>query len=88
MASHKRKEVARRVARIHGHMHGIMEMVNDNDRSYSEIVQQISAVKAALDSTIKVIIDDLVEDCTARTAKKDSELNQNLVEIKQVIRRL
>ncbi len=87
MSSHKRKDVAKRIARIHGHVHGIMEMVNDG-RSYSEIVQQISAVKAALDSAIQVIVDDLVEDCVARTGKKDVEMNQTLLEIKQVVNRL
>jgi DNA-binding FrmR family transcriptional regulator len=87
MSSHKRKDVAKRIARIHGHVHGIMEMVND-DRSYSEIVQQISAVKAALDSTIQVIVEDLVEDCVARTGKKDPKMNQILLEIQQVVSRL
>jgi DNA-binding FrmR family transcriptional regulator len=61
-------------------------MVNGG-RSYSEIVQQISAVKAALDSTTQVIVDDLLEDCVARTGKKDPEMNQTLLEIKQVVRR-
>jgi DNA-binding FrmR family transcriptional regulator len=87
MASHKRKNVAKRIARIHGHVHGIMEMVN-GERSYSEIVQQISAVKAALDSTIQVIVEDLVEDCAAKAGKKGIEINQDLLEIKQVMRRL
>ena len=87
MSGHKRKDVAKRIARIHGHVHGIMEMVN-SDRSYTEIVQQISAVKAALDSTIQVIVEDLVEDCVARTGKKDPGMNQTLLEIKQVISRL
>ena len=87
MSDHKRKDVAKRVARIHGHVHGIMEMVDDG-RSYSEIVQQISAVKAALDSTIVVIVEDLVEDCVARTDKKDPEAKQTLLEIKRVVDRL
>jgi DNA-binding FrmR family transcriptional regulator len=87
MSSHKRKDVAKRIARIHGHLHGIMEMVND-DRSYSEIVQQISAVKAALDSAIQVMVDDLVEDCFSKTRKNDVGMNQALLEIKQVVDRL
>ena len=87
MSDHKRKDVAKRVARIHGHVHGIMEMVDDG-RSYSEMVQQISAVKAALDSTIVVIVEDLVEDCVARTDKKDPEAKQTLLEIKRVVDRL
>jgi len=88
MPSHRRNEVAKRIARIHGHVHGIMEMVNDENRSYSEIVQQISAVKAALDSTIKVIVDDLVEDCVSRKGKRDADMDRNLLEIKNVVGRL
>jgi CsoR family transcriptional regulator, copper-sensing transcriptional repressor len=87
MSGHKRRDVANRMAKIHGHVHGIMEMVNDG-RSYSEIVQQISAVKAALDRTLQVIVDDLVEDCVVRAGKKDVEMNQTLLEIKQVVNRL
>lgn len=87
MSSHKRKDVARRIARIHGHVHGIMEMIDDG-RSYLEIVQQISAVKAALDSAIQVIVEDLLEDCIERGGKKDVEMNRSLVEIKEVVNRL
>ena len=64
-----------------------MEMLDDG-RSYTEVAQQISAVKAALDSALVVIIDDLVEDCATRAGKKDAELNQNLLEIRQVVSRI
>jgi DNA-binding FrmR family transcriptional regulator len=87
MSNHKRKDVAKRISRIHGHVHGIMEMVNDG-RSYIEIVQQISAVKAALDSAIQVIVEDLVEDCVERIGKKDPSTNQTLLEIKQLVKRI
>jgi DNA-binding FrmR family transcriptional regulator len=84
MASHKRKEVAKRIARIHGHVHGIMEML-ENGRSYSEVVQQISAVKAGLDSAMQVIVEDLVEDCIAKSGKANGE---TVLELKEVIARL
>ncbi len=51
MGEHKRKDVSRRIARIHGHVHGISEML-DEGRPYSEIVHQISAVRSSLDSVI------------------------------------
>jgi DNA-binding FrmR family transcriptional regulator len=87
MASHKRGDVAKRIARIHGHVHGIMEMLEEG-RSYSEVVHQISAVKAALDSTLQVIIDDLVEDCVAKTGEKNSKMRETLLEIRQVVSKL
>ncbi len=86
MTSHKRKDVAKRIARIHGHVHGIMEML-EQGRSYSEIVQQISAVKAGLDSAVQVIVDDLVEDCIAKSVK-NKLATESALELKEVISRV
>ena len=83
MANHKRKDVAKRVARIHGHVHAVKEML-ESDRSYSEIVHQIVAVRSALDSVIQVIVDDLVEDCVGRVSAKDP-LTKDLEELQRVI---
>lgn len=85
MSSHKRKEVSRRVSLIHGHVHGIMEMI-DNERPYSEIVQQISAVKSGLDSVVQVIVDDLVEDCVSKKSSRQ-DITQSVLELKQVVSR-
>ncbi len=85
MASHKREDVAKRIARIHGHVHGIMEML-EQGRSYSEIVQQISAVQAGLDSAVQTIVEDLVEDCIAKSGKNKSA-SQAALELQEVIAR-
>jgi CsoR family transcriptional regulator, copper-sensing transcriptional repressor len=82
LASHKRAEVSRRVARIHGHVHAIKEMLDDG-RSYSEIVHQIVAVRSALDSVIQVIVEDLVEDCVKSETRED--MTKSLAELKQVV---
>jgi len=60
MTHHKLPEVKKRLARIEGHVKGITKMIDDG-KEYPEIVQQITAVRAALDSTMEVIIQDLVE---------------------------
>lgn len=83
MATHRRDDVARRVARIHGHVHAIHEMLDDG-RSYSEIVHQIIAVRSALDSVIQVIVEDLVEDCVAKSEKKQ-DIAGSLAELKKVV---
>ena len=85
MSSHKREDVAKRIARIHGHVHGIMEML-EQGRSYSEVVQQISAVQAGLDSAVQIIVEDLVEDCVAKSGKNKSAAKTAL-ELKEVIAR-
>ena len=83
MSSHKRKDVSRRIARIHGHVHGIAEML-DEGRPYSEIVHQLSAVHSSLDSVIQVIVDDLVEDCVAKAAAKEP-VTKSLQELQRVV---
>jgi uncharacterized protein len=73
------------MARIHGHVHGIMEML-EKGRPYSEVVQQITAVKSGLDSAVQVIVDDLVEDCVAKDHTRH-EVAQSALELRQVIAR-
>ena len=60
MTHHKKPELARRMARIEGHIRGIRKMIED-DKGYPDIVQQVSAVRAALDGVTQVMIEDLVE---------------------------
>lgn len=83
MSSHRRKDVSRRIARIHGHVHGIAKML-DEGRSYSEIAHQITAVRSSLDSVTQVIVDDLVEDCMAKAAAKEP-LTKSLEELQRVV---
>ena len=66
MTHHKRPEISKRMARIEGHVKGIRKML-DEDKSYPEIVQQISAVRGALDGVVEVMIQDLVEHYVSQT---------------------
>ena len=77
--------MTKRIARIHGHVHGILQML-EQGRPYSEVVQQISAVKAGLDSAVQVIVEDLVEDCVAKSRGSKS-VNAPVLELKEVIAR-
>ena len=75
--------MSRRIARIHGHVHGIAEML-DEGRSYSEIVHQVAAVRSSLDSVIQVIVDDLVEGCMAEVKKGKASVS-SLEELRKVV---
>lgn len=86
MSSHKRKQVALRVKRIHGHVHAITEMLEEG-RPYSEIVHQLTAVRAALDGAIQVVVDDLVEDCVEKARLKEP-LDDPLTELQAVVARI
>lgn len=84
MANHKRREITLRVKRIHGHVHAILEML-DEGRSYSDIAHQVTAVRASLDGVTQVIIDDLVEDCVSKVNRKEP-LDETLLQLQAVVR--
>jgi CsoR family transcriptional regulator, copper-sensing transcriptional repressor len=83
MSRHRRPEVDQRLARIEGHVRSIRKMLLE-ERTYPEIVHQVSAVRASLDSVVEVIIEDIVEDCLA-TSRKGERVNDLVLELKQVV---
>jgi CsoR family transcriptional regulator, copper-sensing transcriptional repressor len=66
MTHHKRPEISKRLARITGQVRGIQRMVDD-DKNYADIVRQISAVRAALDGVLEVMVQDLLEHYVSQT---------------------
>ncbi len=56
------KAVLNRLSRAIGHMESIKRMVEDG-RDCSEVLIQLSAVKAAINNTGKVILHDHIEHC-------------------------
>ncbi len=84
MTHHKLPEVAKRLARIEGHVKGIRKMI-DEGKSYPEIVQQITAVRAALDGAMEVIIQDLVEHVSQSTNGKGKKA---AIELKDTVSKI
>ena len=82
MTHHKRPEIAKRMARIDGHVKGIRKML-DEDKSYPEIVQQITAVRAALDKVVEVMVQDLVEHYVNQTT--DAKGKDIALELKDTV---
>jgi DNA-binding FrmR family transcriptional regulator len=85
MTHHKKPELARRMARIEGHIRGIRKMIEE-DKGYPDIVQQVSAVRAALDGVTQVIIDDLVEYYVSQTT--NSKGKNAAIELKDTVSRI
>lgn len=56
-----------RLRRAEGQVRGIAAMVDD-DRHCVDVLQQISAVQAALDKVALLLVDDHVRDCLAGAA--------------------
>jgi len=61
--THKQtKAVLNRLARVEGHVRSIRGMVEDG-RDCTDILMQISAVKAAIEKVGKVVLEDHLESC-------------------------
>jgi CsoR family transcriptional regulator, copper-sensing transcriptional repressor len=82
MTHHKKPEISKRLARIEGHVRGIQRMIGE-DKSYADIVQQISAVRAALDGVVEVMVQDLVEHYVSQT--KDEKGKKVAIELKDTV---
>lgn len=55
----------------------------DEEKSYPEVVQQISAVRSALDKVIEVMVQDLVEHSMSQL--KDSKEKAIIIELKDTV---
>ncbi len=81
-STHKhRKKVIDRLSRIEGHIRGIKKMVEE-DRDCPELLHQIAAVKAALNKTGELILEDHIESCLIDAVRQGSteEYVENLKE--------
>lgn len=63
------KAVLNRLSRAIGHMESIKRMVEDG-RDCSEVLIQLSAVKAAINNTGKIILQDHIEHCIVDAVEK------------------
>jgi len=62
-STHKhRKQVIDRLSRIEGHVSGVKKMVEE-DRDCPDLLHQIAAIKAALNKTGELILEDHIESC-------------------------
>ena len=60
--------MTRRLARAEGHLAAVRRMVEEG-RDCPEILIQLSAVRAALDATAKIVLADHVESCLRDAAQ-------------------
>jgi uncharacterized protein len=61
----KRRELRSRLARAHGHLHGVLDMI-DAGRDNDDILHQVNAVRAALDRANRILLDDILSQATGR----------------------
>ncbi len=81
----RRKDVARRLARIEGHVRGVERMIEE-EKSCPDILLQIAAVREALNRVGRIVFEDHLENCLADASKGETE--QALRELKEAVARL
>jgi DNA-binding FrmR family transcriptional regulator len=67
---HKQTEaVIHRLSRIEGHVRAIKRMLEE-DKACPDILIQLAAVKAAIQKTAQIVLEDHIESCLLQAASK------------------
>lgn len=79
------RQIINRLSRIEGHVRGIKTMVNDH-RPCPEVLNQIAAVKGAISSVTKIVLEAHLEECLVRAAEQGN-LEVEIQELKEALNR-
>jgi CsoR family transcriptional regulator, copper-sensing transcriptional repressor len=79
------RQIINRLSRIEGHVRGIKTMVSE-DRPCPEVLNQIAAVKGAISSVAKIILEAHLEECLIRAADQGN-LETEIKELKDALNR-
>ncbi len=79
------RRIINRLARIEGHVRGIKTMV-EQQQDCPDVLLQIAAVRGALDSTARLILDDHISQCLTY-AVEHGDIAQELAELKKALDR-
>ena len=78
-------QLLRRLARIEGQVRGISRMI-EREEYCVDILQQTSALRAAVDSLAVLVLEDHVQGCV-RTAAQQGDADRYVDEVVDVVRR-
>lgn len=78
-------QLLRRLARIEGQVRGISRMI-EREEYCVDILQQTSALRAAVDSLAVLVLEDHVQGCV-RTAAEHGDADRYVEEVVDVVRR-
>jgi DNA-binding FrmR family transcriptional regulator len=83
--SRDKAQLVRRLARIEGQVRGIARMI-EREEYCVDILQQTSALRAAVDSLAILVLEDHVQGCV-RTAAEHGDAERYVDEVVDVVRR-
>ena len=73
-----KEKLVSRLKRIEGQVRGIQNMVDD-ERKCQDILQQLSAVRSAVESVSLILLEEYMTDCFINLDEKDSPERQEMV---------
>ena len=79
------RQIINRLSRIEGHIRGIKTMVKES-RPCPEVLIQIAAVRGAINSIARIILDEHLEECLTRAAK-EGNIKVEIKELKTALDR-
>src|SRR4051812_41716203 len=83
--SKDKAQLVRRLSRIEGQVRGIARMI-EREEYCVDILQQTSALRAAVDALAVLVLEDHVQGCV-RTAAERGEADEYVAEVLEVVRR-
>ena len=83
----QKDQLTKRLRRIEGQVRGIAKMV-DEDRYCIDVLQQISAVKAAIDKVAVGVLEDHVRHCMIAGAADEDRREEMTAELTAAVARL
>ena len=72
-----KNEVLRRLKSVEGHVRGVAKMVEDEDVTYADVVQQTNAIFSAIRRINAVLLKDFVEERVAEEGASE-EMTRDL----------
>ena len=83
MRDETKSAAIKRLARIEGQVRGVAKMV-DGDRYCIDVVRQVQAIKAALTSLEKVVLDDHLDTCVEHALGSD-DLDERREKVEELV---
>ncbi|CAN5657329.1 hypothetical protein BH24ACT20_BH24ACT20_03550 [soil metagenome] len=79
-----KKEVARRLKSVEGHVRGVAKMLDQGDVTYREVVQQTAAIFSAIRSINMVLLRDFMEERTGRDGVSEETVDDLIKAVERV----
>ncbi|QYJ17306.1 Copper-sensing transcriptional repressor CsoR [Rubrobacter xylanophilus DSM 9941] len=86
MQRENKREVIRRLKSVEGHVRGIVKMMEEQDVTYAEVVQQTNAVFSAVRRINALLLKDFIEERAISDGASEETVREMLKAVDRVTR--